>query len=163
MEGKEQDKILAFDALFTTNHIQMMKVLMTYLEPSVQRTIAIYIKLMELQYTLSFFRMHPNAYLQGLPREDHRNTEKLLDEMLPYCAPSQKEQFLQMKNTFQSLHQMQEMMEMVQSMKELFPEGEGPMQGDLSDLLSGLTAPKKDSGGGSDLSQIINLFQAMKE
>ena len=139
MDEKGQDKVAAFDTLFTTNHIQMLKVLLTYLEPSAQRSIAVYIKWLELQYTLSFFRRYPGASLKGLPREEGFDATRLCDEMLPYCAPREKNQLQSMKSMFQNLSNAQEMMEMMQTMKELFPEGENPFQGDAADILSGLS------------------------
>ena len=162
MDREEQDKVMAFDALFTTNHIQMMKVIMTYLEPRIQKSIAFYIKFMELQYTLSFFRMYPNASMKGLPHEETFSTEKLMNEVLPYCTPSERESLINIKNTLQSFTNMQEMMQMLQTMKELFPDSEGPFAGDASGILSGL-AGMGGNDGGMDFSQILNLIQAMKE
>lgn len=139
MDERGQDKVVAFDTLFTTNHIQMLKVLLTYLDPATQKSIAVYIKWMELQYTLSFFRRYPGASIRGLPKEESFDAARLCDEMLPYCAPREKEQLQSMKNMLQNLSNAQEMMEMMQMMKELFPEGENPFQGDAADILSGLS------------------------
>ena len=55
------DKILAFDSIYTNNHIQMYKLLLPYFEPEMQKKMAIYIKFMEFQYTLSYFKNHPSA------------------------------------------------------------------------------------------------------
>ncbi len=54
-DREQPDKIQAFDALFTTNHIQMYKILLPYLEASLQKQLAVYIKYMEFQYTLTYF------------------------------------------------------------------------------------------------------------
>ena len=43
-DREQPDKIQAFDALFTTNHIQMYKILLPYLEASLQKQLAVYIK-----------------------------------------------------------------------------------------------------------------------
>lgn len=67
MEEKELDKVAAFDTLFTTNHIQMCKVLLSYLPAPYQSTLAVYIKLAELNYTFSFLKRHPRAYLGSFP------------------------------------------------------------------------------------------------
>lgn len=37
MDEKGQDKVMAFDTLFTTNHLQMLKVLTSYLDPAAQK------------------------------------------------------------------------------------------------------------------------------
>nr|WP_318683160.1 hypothetical protein [uncultured Acetatifactor sp.] len=162
MDEKGQDKVMAFDTLFTTNHLQMLKVLTSYLDPAAQKSMAVYIKWMELQYTLSFFRKYPGASLAGLPREDKFDGSRLCDEMLPYCVPREKEQLQSMKNMFQNLAGMQEMMEMMQMMKELFPEGENPFQGDASEMLSGLMGKGKAQEGQMDLSQLMSLFQNLQ-
>lgn len=147
------DKVIAFDTLFTTNHIQMMKVLMNYVEPSRQKTMAVYIKFLELQYTLSFFKKHPHSSLSQHPKDSSFSTTTLLDELLPFCTSDQQEQFRQIKNMMDTFENMQGMMETIQMMKDLFPEGENPLNMDPSTLFS--------ENGGMDMSQIFEMFQAM--
>lgn len=159
MEEKSSDKILAFDTLFTTNNIQMLKVIITYLTPSLQKSFAVYIKIMELQYTLSFSQNHPSASLGILPHEDSSDATKLCDELLPFCDAAQKEKIMQMKNMLQTFENMQELMETMQMMKELFPEGTG--NGGGMDFLSGLTGLSgMPDFSGIDLSQIMEMFSS---
>lgn len=148
------DKILAFDTLFTTNHIQMLKILLSYAEPSSQKTMAVYIKFLELQYTISFFQKHPNSSPSHFPREDSHNTFKLLGELLPFCTPSEQEQFRQIRSMLETFENMQGMMETMQIMKDLFPEGENPMNIDPSALFS--------NNGEMDMSQMFEMFRAMQ-
>lgn len=159
MDEKGQDKIIAFDTLFTNNHIQMLKILVSYMDPSTQKSIAVYIKFMELQYTLSFFRMYPNAALTQLPREESFDTTKLFDEILPFCAPEEQARMNNMKNMVQNFTNMQEMMQMMQTMKDLFPEGENPFQGNAADILSNFPGMDGMNTSGIDFSQIMNFFQ----
>ena len=56
---EEAANVTAFDALYTTNQIQKLKVLLPYIEPSMQKNMAVYIKYMELQYTMHYVRRHP--------------------------------------------------------------------------------------------------------
>ncbi len=156
MTDTVQDKVVAFDTLFTTNHIQMLKVLLSYMEPSRQKTIAVYIKFMELQYTISFFNRHPSSALPNFRREETFNASKLCDELLPLCGRAEQEQLKQMKNMCQSFENMQEMMQMMEMMKSLFPEGDNPFGGDPSALLSGM-----GGGGGMDMSQLFEMLQGM--
>lgn len=151
MEENGQEKVIAFDTLFTTNHIQMLKILLTYMEPSSQKTVAVYIKFLELQYTLSFFKMHPASSLPRFPHEDSFNASKLCDEILPLCSQTEQGKLKQMKNMYQNFENMQEMMQMVQMMKDLFPEGENPFGQDPSGLFSGMS--------GMDMSQIFEMLQ----
>lgn len=119
-ETKKPDKIQAFDSLFTNNHIQMYKVLLPYFEPSMQKQIAIYIKYMELQYTLSYFKHHPYAFL---PKDDKSDATEICREILPFCSYQQKNQLEKIMDLLVNFKNMQEMMETVNMMKEMFPEG----------------------------------------
>ncbi len=157
MTENYQDKIAAFDTLFTTNQIQMLKILLTYMEPSQQKTMAVYIKFMELQYTISFFKMHPDSSLPCFTTKKDINASKLCEEILPLCAPAEQEKIINMKNMMQNLENMQEMMQMIQMMKDLFPQGENPMGSDPSAIFSGLSGMSGSSE--MDLSQIFEIFQ----
>lgn len=145
---KEMDKIMAFDTLFTNNRIQMYKILLSYLQPAAQQKFAIYIKLMELQYTISFFQNYPLAAMRGLPHEEPTNTALIIDELLPFCDTSQKEQMKNLKIMLQNFENMQEMMETMQMMKELFPDGMG----------MGTDNGSNSACGSMDLSQIFSMF-----
>lgn len=157
MEDPQSKKVMAFDTLFTTNKIQMMKILMTYMAPSTQKTLAIYIKFMELQYTLTFFQIYPDNAICGLDNEKEWNISKLCDELLPFCGPGEQEKILQIRSMIENFDKMQEMMQMVQMMQEMFPDGApfGDMNGESGggfDFLSGLS--------GMDFSQFSDLFQS---
>ncbi len=143
MDSNHPDKVMAFDALFTTNHIQMLKLLLGYLEPPLQGQLAVYIKFLELQYTLSFFRDNPYASL-SLCQEGSGSPgdfDGLLEDMLPFCSAAEKEKLQNMRNMMNNLKNMQEMMEMVQMMQEVSPE--------------------LFSGGGTDMSQMMEMMQGM--
>ncbi len=144
MEQKENDKILAFDSLFTTNQIQIFKIMLSYMNPSLQKNLAIYIKLMELQYTLSFFQKYPHAAASQCVTETSLNSGRFYDEILPFCDHSQRKKIKQLKQTMQSLESMQEMMAMLEMMKELFPQGSG-----TQDDTAG-TGDTRDSGTGDN-------------
>ncbi len=151
-----QEKIIAFDTLFTTNQIQILKILLTYVEPSHQKTMAVYIKFLELQYTLSFFQKHPTSPM-NFPKEENRNAAKLCDEVLPFCSPSQQEMLSNMKSMYQNFENMQEMMQMVQMMKELFPESDNSTDSNPMSIFSGLSGMFGSEG--MDMSQLFEMFQ----
>lgn len=170
MEKEGKDKILAFDSLFTTNHIQIFKILLSYMNPSAQKNLAIYIKLMELQYTLAFFQKYPHAAVNRLPREGSMQSARFFDEITPFCDISQRTKINQFKKTLQSMEQMQEMMGMVEMMKELFPQetgstedtaGMGPGNMDVTQLLNMLGGGNMpDLSGMSDIISLLNAFQS---
>ena len=156
MSEREQDKVWAFDTLFTNNHIQKLKILMPYFDRPMQKNMAVYIKFLELQYTLNFFRRYPSADLGPLPREDSMDISKLCDEMIPYCTQSERSQMENMQNMFRTFENYKEMMEMVQMMKDMFPEGENPMNSmfggmDISQMANMSQMP--------DMSQMMDMFQ----
>lgn len=115
------DKVLAFDTIFTTNHLKMLKVLLSYFDPSTQKSLAVFIKLWELQYTLIYVSRHPAPFrenMQGPP-----DIQKICGEIAPYCSPEDKkilDKILQMQQTMENFRQMSQTMEML---KELFPDG----------------------------------------
>jgi len=151
MEHQEQspttDKILAFDTLFTTNQIKMYKILLFFLDAPMQKLLAVYIKFLELQYTLSYFKTHLSV---GVARPDFT---EICKEITPYCGPEEKkkiEQFARMQQMMENFKQVSETMEM---MKELFPD-ETPMSGfDFnSDFFK---------GNQNDSSQLFEILSSM--
>ena len=142
-EQKRPDKIQAFDALFSTNQIQICKLLLSYLEPSMQKSLAIYIKYMEFRYTLSYLQKHPKALLPTEPKTD---TDRICSEILPFCSPGQKKQVEQFAGMFSNLKNVTEMMETVNMMKEMFPEGFS-----FGDMENG-------DGSMPDMAQLFQMF-----
>lgn len=157
MEEKGKNLISAFDSLYTTNRIQMLKILLTWLPPERQGGFAVYIKLLELQYAFSLLRHPPGAGLAGGHRlsadplsGDTAGTIELLDELLPFSGPAERAKIESIKSLLQNLGRMKEMMEMLDMLKEMFPEGFGGDTDNPMDLFSGMS--------GMDLSAVMNLF-----
>lgn len=119
-EPEKKDSIRAFDALFTTNHIQIYKLLLPYLDESLQRQLAVYIKYLEFRYTAAYFKHHPFGCM---PREFLSDSSQLYHEILPYCSYAERKQVEQLIGLFSTIKNAEEMMETVNMMKELFPEG----------------------------------------
>lgn len=121
MAEDSQDKISAFDALFTNNHIQMLKILLAYVNPALLQNMAIYIKLSELRYTLHLFQSVSPENKITFPVKEAFDTDKLCHEFLPLCTEQEKKRLLHMKQIMDQLKNMQDMMEMMEMMKVLFP------------------------------------------
>ena len=140
---EQPNQIQAFDALFTNNQIQIYKLLLPYLDSSMQKNLAIHIKYMEFQYTLNYLRIHPHAILPQKPMPDSHD---ICNEILPFCSPSQKAKVEQFTGMFANIRNMKEMMETINMMKEMFPEG---------------FSFDKDGAGdgcGPDIAQIMQMF-----
>ena len=56
MDTTDQNKVAAFDTLFSNNHIQMLKVILPYMDNQTQKSMAVYIKFLELNYTIDFYK-----------------------------------------------------------------------------------------------------------
>lgn len=166
MEEKGTGIIAAFDSLFTTNKIQMLKILLSRLSPPGQGSLAVYIKLLELQYTISFFRRHPSVTFPGqgkplslnLTEGDNTDTIELLDELLPFSSPDEQKKIQTLKSMLSNIGRMKEMMDMIQMMQELFPEGFEGAGGNPADILSGLSGM-----GNMDMSSLFQMFGDNKE
>ena len=155
MEKSEQDKISAFDSLYTTNQIQLFKVMIPYMAPSMQKNLVIYIKYMEFQYTMTLFQKHPYAAFTPFSSNDKPDSTQLFDEIIPFCDMTQREKIQQIKNMIQNMEQMKEMMGMMEMMKDMFPEGLGGMGGLGGGIMPDLSAL-------SGLGDIMNLFASMQ-
>ena len=81
--------------------------------------------------------------------------QELLEELLPFGSPAEKEKILFFKNILSQFQQMQQMMEMMDMMKELFPEG--TQSGNPSDLFSSLSGME-----GMDFSALFQMFDEKK-
>lgn len=150
MHRKEtMDKVTAFDALFTNNQIQKLKVLVSYVDSPLQRQLAIYIKFLELKYTMDLFRHYPELSVSPLPHESPPDPAKLCQEFAPYCSPQEQRQLGQFTSMLQTMSHYQEIMEMVQMFQEMFPEGMSFPGGEPSGTTDG--AEGAASGGGPDM------------
>lgn len=125
MAEKREDasSVMAFDALYTTNQIQKLKVLLPYIEPSMQKHLAVYIKYMELQYTMNFIKRHDST-LCGceLSQPDKPDLRKLCRELCLYSTPEEIRQLEQIQNIIQTMETMQEMSQTMSAMQEIFPD-----------------------------------------
>lgn len=141
MEKNEHDKITAFDTLYTTNHIQMLKVVMPYFDHSMRKKMAVYIKYLEFRYTLSYCNSHPFELCGCSEETEEFNWNKLCSEILPFCTGEEKKQIEQISGLFQTMETYKQMSQMMEMMKDM-PGMDFPF-GDL--MPGGFTMPGQDS------------------
>lgn len=134
MEKNGNDKITAFDTLFTTNHIQMLKILMPYFDPPMRKQLVIYIKYLELRYALSYFDSNSHelygcaeGYGHSLDGADpfgkeEFNINKICSELLPYCTSDEKQKVEQISGLFRSMEMYKEMSQTLEVMKDFMPD-----------------------------------------
>ena len=170
------DKVTAFDALFTNNQIQKLKVLISYLDSPMQRQLAVYIKFLELKYTLELFQRSPQLSVSPTPQDGTPDLAALCQEITPYCSPREQSQLSQFVSMLQAMSHYQEMMEMVKMFQEMFPEGmsfpgaeaaEGDDSGES--VAAGGMSPDMMAGLGSllggnmpDMSQLMSMMSMMQ-
>ena len=149
MDDNRIDKAAAFDTLFTNNRIQILKTLAYYIDPHLLKGLAVYIKMSELQYTLTLFRRHPETSLCIAPSSANEETAtELCNDLMPLCDETQKASLQQVTQMLDNIHNFQEMMDMAKSMQELFPEGFSDLDGCDPAMLSELFAATQNQSGG---------------
>lgn len=109
MEQPIDELMTPFDKLISSPQLQMMKLLIPYTPPSSQRIMAVYIKFLELENTMSFFQnFHKDISLQEFDK-NLTSPFDILEELRPYFPKEDKE-------SFDSILNMMNMMEMYQTM-----------------------------------------------
>ena len=133
-ENKEDhtSAILAFDTLYTTNHMKILKLLLPYLEPEHQKKIAVFIKWQELLFTLQFFKQYSaSLYSPDFQKKQTLDINRLLPLLTPYCNETEKNilsQFSQMQNIMHMAEEMQQYLPLFQQMMSAM-SGENDLSG----------------------------------
>lgn len=139
MNSENNDKITAFDSLFTTNHMRICKVLMPHLSSRMQHFFALYIKMSELSYTYSFFAGRPQAKVQYSSEngfsDDFMN---ICEEILPYLDADGKEKINRLASMLEQMKNMQEMLQMAELLKDMMPEGEDGVDAEALSQIFGM-------------------------
>ena len=116
MDNRKSSSITQFDTFYTSNHIQILKILMPFFPPELQKQIAIYIKYQELYTALNRISKTRSAPFPQISLVS--NIEPLCDEIYDYLDPDKQESLSQIRSTIKSFTDMQETMEMFQAMQE---------------------------------------------
>ncbi len=103
MDSKKPRPTTPFDDLVTLPHIYMLKLLLPYTPPSMQRMLGIFLKFQELQQALSHF------YGFGKSASD---SSDMLSVLKDYMSPEEQEMMEQME-------MMMNMMEMMKDMPDM--------------------------------------------
>lgn len=125
MTDKQEDasNVMTFDALYTTNQMQKLKILLPYLEPFMQKHLAVYIKYMELQYTMNYVKRHTVTLCGcGMSQNEKPDLKELCRQLQRYSTQEEIRQLEQIENVLQTMQTMQEMTQTMNAMKEIFPD-----------------------------------------
>lgn len=144
MEHKESDKVLAFDTIYTSNHIAIMKILHTLFDTEEQQNMVVFIKYLELQYALSVAEQNKSQIkICSYPAQKPDMTE-LLEDIKLYCSPSEKQQLDQISNmqgTMSMMKDMQAMMGMMEGSQEDHPTDKN--DNSSNDMIKSMLSPEQ--------------------
>lgn len=161
--GQLAEAIIAFDTLYTTNHMQMLKLLSPYLDMENQHRLAIYIKWQELQYTLNFMSNRTDScHKVRKYGKKELDISTLIPTLSPYCSEREKallSQFGQMQSMMHTYQDMLQYLPMIQEMMAAFtppgdgshpgiqfPGGENPQGSNgMMDMLKNMLTPEQQS------------------
>ena len=176
MEHCDSEAVVAFDTLYTNNHIQILKVLLPYFDSGSRKNLAVLIKFMELQYTMEYFSRHPSALCAASCDPKQPDIAEIFEQIKNFCTPSEKAVFEQLANMKKSMEMYEELLNMMQLFEQFSPgngpdgfsgvpeSGDGPGQGDgpadqtpfgsanPMDLLKGMLSPEQQA--------MFELFQS---
>lgn len=151
MENPENQSVIAFDTLYTTNHIQILKILLPFVEAAAQKKLIVMIKFLELQYTLHYISYFPppgpmaacgrskNAPGAGL------DIVQIFEQIKNFCTPGERAMFEQLSNMKKSMEMYEEMTEMMRMFSELNSEKEDAANPNPMDLLKGMLSPEQQA------------------
>lgn len=132
MENNNLDSITAFDTLYTTNHLQMMKILLPHLQADMQPAIAIYIKLNEFLFALRFSKESRHHVNSGSSQKEV-DIQALICEISPYLNGNEKEMLKQLADMKDNMEKFQQISQMMQMMDGMSDSPESMLQGFLSE------------------------------
>lgn len=155
---EEAANVTAFDALYTTNEIQKLKVLLPYIDPPMQKNLAVYIKYMELQYTMRYVRRHPFQISGCSISTDHKpDLQSLCLQLSLYSSPEEIRQLEQFRNILQTMETFQEMSQTFSALQEIFPDisATSPFENNASDQDNGESG---NAGAFSMMDMLMNML-----
>ncbi|MBR5577861.1 MAG: hypothetical protein IKW28_02580 [Lachnospiraceae bacterium] len=115
--------ILAFDTIYTTNHMKILKTLYPYVDDKFKNLLAVYIKYQE--FTLSIHFMNPlssHPTLNAQEKQFKKETSQLLSSLSVYCNEEEKKILSKIQEFFQ-------LMENLIHAKEYLPMLQGLLSG----------------------------------
>lgn len=132
MDNQELDSITAFDTLYTTNHLQMLKILLPHMQKEMQPHIAIYIKLNEFLFALRFFK-ELGSPCDSCCAESKTDIQTIICEISPYLNGNEKEMLQKLADLKDNMDKFKQISQMMQMMENGSDSPESLLQGFLSE------------------------------
>lgn len=143
----QNDAILTFDTLYTTNEIQILKLALPLLSPSLRPYAALLIKGKELKYCMERL---PKAKIEHASLE-LSYLDAFLDSALPYCNEKQSELICQLKQLKHSI----DMFEKMKHMMSFFGEEDAS---EISALFQAFGHPKTEENNQNPEDMLRNMM-----
>lgn len=133
----EDDFVKIFDTFYTSNHIQIMKSLLPFLNEKQRGSMPVLIKFLELQDAIQKQKKGCNPWdcVAVSPIKELTDFVPLYQSVQKYLSANENEniqQLLQLKSQMDNIKQMQQMFEMFQEMNE--SDSDCPSGGDDSSM-----------------------------
>lgn len=132
MDNYKPDSITAFDTLYTTNHLQMLKILLPHLQEDMQPHVAVYIKLNELLFALQFSK-ESRINTISCSRKKEIDIQELICEISPYLSGNEKEMLKKLADMKDNMEKFQQISQLMQMMDGMSDSPESMLQGFLSE------------------------------
>lgn len=132
MNNQETDSITAFDTLYTTNHLQMLKILLPHLQEDMQPHVAVYIKLNEFLFALRFSK-ESRRHINSCSCKKEVDIQELVCEISPYLNGNEKEMLRKLADMKDNMEKFQQISQMMQMMEGMSDSPESMLQGFLSE------------------------------
>lgn len=160
---EDNDYVLAFDHFYTTNHIQILKSLLPFMDNKNSSMMPALIKYMELKYTLSLINKGASGFDSGIRAcgipsdgksgtEPVENIEHIYKAVRKYLAPGEEKGFQQIISVINTMKNMREMQQMVELFQNMNPDMDF---GAMSDSMS----PGGVGMNGMDISEIMDFMK----
>ncbi|MDE6184436.1 MAG: hypothetical protein K2G39_03260, partial [Lachnospiraceae bacterium] len=132
-----------------------LKVILPYMDDKTQKSMAIYIKFLELNYTIEYFKKHSSPLSGCMEREASPDPFKMCSELLPYCTESERKQIEQIRGVFQSMEMYKEMSRTMEMMKDFMPDLSSFGNAFSNEADSASPQGDDNSGGGFDMMNML--------
>lgn len=164
---EDNDYVLAFDHFYTTNHIQILKSLLPFMDNDSFRMLPALIKYMELQYTLSQIGRGTPSFTSGIHASSldtdakvktdmTENLENIYKAIHKYLAPGEEKSFNQILSAIRTMKNVREMQQMMELFQTLNPDLNSNM--DLGSVMENLSSGG-DSANGFNINEIMEMMK----
>ena len=161
----DNDYVLAFDHFYTNNHIQILKSLLPFIKGENSGMFPVFIKYMELKYTLLLAKKKGIGIFAGSAKNDKKNSEGIEDNIeniynaiRRYLAPDEDKKFSQIISAIQTMKNVREMQQMMEMMQSLNPDGENDGKGGGFDAFSAMSALGGLGGMNIDINELMQIL-----